>query len=146
VFLQFLVTSSLSQDTWLVAVKTNVQILYYVTGAQEICCNLKLCTLLINSSAFIQQHCAHIPICSHLWNHSFSSYYTVCDQALHLQNITHTQDILGVFCFITWHNNYAQCTTALILFQLKHAPPFYKSYTFLCTVYKTSNKICRKFN
>jgi len=35
VILQFHITSSLSQDTWLVAIKTNIQILHFVVGAQE---------------------------------------------------------------------------------------------------------------
>jgi len=99
VFLQFHNMSKMLQDTWLVAVKTNIQILYYVTGAQEFCCNLKLCNFLITSSAFMQHHCAHIHICSHPWSHSFFHTQHVTKHCIY-KTCTNKISFLP-FCYIT---------------------------------------------
>ena len=125
VFLQFHNMSKMLQDTWLVAVKTNIQILYYVTGAQEFCCNLKLCNFLITSSAFMQHHYAHIPICSHLWSH-FSFHTQHVTKHCIYKTCTNTISLLP-FCYITEHHNYAQCTTVVLLLDVQQALPF-KNY------------------
>jgi hypothetical protein len=104
VIFQFHIVSSLPQDIWLVAVKTNIEMLSSVTGAQEMCCNLKLCNFLITRSAFMQHHCGHTPICSHLWSHSFFS-YTVSDQALYLQNMhKHKISLLPSYNITYYHS------------------------------------------
>ena len=123
VFLQFYIASLLSQDIWLVTVKTNIEMLSSLTGVQEMCCNLNLCNFLITSSAFIQHHCAHFTICSHQWSHSFFS-FTVCDQALHLQNIHKYKIYLLPSCNITYNHNYANCTTTILLVEMQHTLPF----------------------
>jgi hypothetical protein len=115
---------SLSQDIWLVAVKPNIEMLSSVTGAQEMCCNLKLCNFLIPSFACMQHHCAHIPICSHPWSQSFFS-YTVRDQALYLQNMHNHKIFLLPRFNITYHHNYTQYTTAVLLLYVQHALPSY---------------------
>jgi len=123
VFLQFHIASTLSQGIWLVTVKTNIEMPFPVTGAQEMCCNLNLCNFLITSSEFIQHHCAHFTICSHQWSHSFFS-FTVCDQTLHLQNIHKHKISLLPSCNITYHHNYAHCTTTILLVEMQHSLPF----------------------
>ena len=123
VLLKFQIASLLSQDIWLVAVKTNIEMLSSLTGAQEMCCNLKLYKFLITSSEFIQYHCSHIPICSHPWTNSFFS-FTVCDQALHLQNIHKYKIYLLPSCNITYNHNYANCTTTILLVEMQHTLPF----------------------
>jgi hypothetical protein len=117
VILQFHILSSLAQDIGLVAVKTNSQILYYVTGAQEIPCYLKFCNFLITSSAFMQHHSAHIPICSHPCSHSFfhTQYMTKqciyktctntrhpCSHSVSLHNTTITRNALQQFYCYIW--------------------------------------------
>jgi len=124
VFLQFNILSSLLQDIWLVTVKTNIEILSSVKGAQEMRCTLKLCNFLITSSAFMQHHCAHIPICCHPWSHSFFS-FTVCDQALYLQNMHKHKISLLQSCNITYHHNYTPYTTANLLLYVQHPLPSY---------------------
>jgi hypothetical protein len=123
VFLQFHIASSLSQDIWLVTVKTNNEMLSSVRGAQKIYCNLKLCIFLITSSEFVQHHCTHIPTCNHQWRHSLFS-FTVCDQTLHLQNIHKHKISLLPSCNITYHHNYAHCNTAILLVEMQHSLPF----------------------
>jgi len=80
----------------LVAVKTNIQILYYVTGAQEICCNLKLCNSHINSSAFMQ-NTVHIFLFAAIRETILSFQTTQCVtkhrvyKTLHTHTHTHTR-------------------------------------------------------
>jgi hypothetical protein len=83
-------------------------------------CNLILCNRNITSSAFMQHHCTRMHIYSHPWSHPFLS-YTVHDQALQLQNMHRHNSPLLPFCNITYHHNYAQCTTADLLLHVQHA-------------------------
>jgi hypothetical protein len=67
----------------------------------------------------VQHHCTEIHIYSHLWSHSFFT-YIVHDQALQLQNMHRHNIPLLPFCNITYHHNYTQCTTAVLLLHVQH--------------------------
>ena len=82
----------------------------------------------------MQYHCTEVHIYSHLSCYSFLS-YTVNNQALQLQNMHRHKILLLPFCNITYHHNYAQCATAVLLLHVHYALQL-KYYMFYSELYK----------